>query len=675
MKPNPLPNLAAWAGLCLPLPGIASAEPAPPDADRTLAPYFHVAAPGDAGGDAFPLKSTVVDAKIAGVIADVRVTQVYANAGNRPLEALYVFPGSTRAAVHGLEMRIGDRTLTARVRPRAEARQTYETAKTEGKSAALLEQQRPNVFQMNVANILPGDTVTVELRYTERIVPEAGEHAFVFPTVVGPRYGAEPGGPGTPDTAAWVKNPYLPADEVSASPATFRLTAAITAGMPIRDLHCASHEVTPEFTGPDQALVQLSGDAATAANRDFILRYRLTGPELDGGLLLASGPAENFFLLTVQPPRRVIPEHLPPREYVFVLDVSGSMDGFPIQTAKELLRELLASLRPEDRFNVLLFAGGSRLLSPASLPGTPANLRRALDVIDGQRGGGGTELMPALEQALALPSDEATARSLVVITDGFVSCEARAFDLIRRNLNRANLFAFGIGSSVNRHLIEGMARAGQGEPFVVTRPDEAAREARRFREYIASPVLTRLSLEADGFEIHDLEPAVLADVLADRPVVVTGKWKGERRGTLTLRGHAGDGPFQRTFSVAEAEAPDVGPALGYLWARSRIATLGDGSGASPGAETEARITSLGMTYNLLTAYTSFVAVDSVPRLPGGVPAEPVKQPLPLPQGVGNLAVGAPVPTTPEPETWLLLLAAGAALAWHRVRRPRPGATA
>jgi len=645
-------------------PGISSFASAPePDTDKTLSPYFLVKG-GESSGDIMPLKSTDVDVKIAGVIADVRVTQVYGNAGGKPLEAVYVFPGSTRAAVYGVEMTIGDRVLKAQVQPRAEARRTYETAKSEGKSTSLLEQQRPNVFQMNVANVLPGDTVKVELRYTELLVPDAGEYQFLFPTVVGPRYSNQLAA-GAPDTDKWVANPYLAKGE--RSPATFAMAVDLVAGMPLQGVQCATHAVKPEFRDASQAAVRLDGSDPLGNDRDFILKYRLADAKIESGLLLSNGGKENFFLLTVQPPKRVAPAEMPAREYIFVVDVSGSMSGFPLTVSKALIKEMLASLRPQDSFNVLLFSGGSTLLAPKSLPGTPENLANAVRVIDSQHGGGGTELLPVLQQALALPAQEATARSIVVITDGFVDVETKAFELIRTNLHRANLFAFGIGSSVNRFLIEGMARAGQGEPFIVTRPDEAEAEARRLREYISAPVLTHVAVDFGGFDTYDLEPASIPDVLAERPVVLFGKWKGAADGKITLRGKSGTGEYVQTIPVAGATTVQSTNALGHLWARSRIATLSDYNQLRADDERVKEVTNLGMTYNLLTAYTSLLAVDQIVRNAAGS-ADLVKQPLPLPKGVENSAVGAPISTTPEPASWMLLIVLAVVLGFHRARR-------
>jgi len=221
------------------------------------------------------------------------------------------------------------------------------------------------------------------------------------------------------------------------------------------------------------ARVSLAQFGDFGGNRDFILRYRLAGDEIQSGLMLYEGEKENFFLLMVQPPERVKQSAIPPREYIFILDVSGSMHGFPLNTAKVLIKDLIGHLRETDRFNVILFSGASRVMAPSSVPTTRASVLNAVRFIDAQKGGGGTELAPALATAFSLPKEDAFSRSVVIITDGYIAAEREAFDLIEKNLSRCNVFSFGIGSSVNHYLVEGIAKAGLGEPFVVTKPEDA----------------------------------------------------------------------------------------------------------------------------------------------------------------------------------------------------------
>ena len=602
--------------------------------DATLSPYFFVKS-GDASVDQLPLKSTSAKVAIAGVIADVKVTQVYRNTGTKPLEAIYVFPGSTRSAVYGMTMTIGERVLKAQIKERGQARADYEQAKQQGRSASLLEQQRPNVFQMNVANILPGDEIRVELSYTELLVPTEGTYSFVYPTVVGPRYAGKAGTESSTGEP-WVANPYTHAGEKPAT--TFDLEVRLSAGLPIQRMACDTHKTAIAYDGKADATLRLDPSEAHGGNRDVIVKYQLAGNAVQSGLLLDQGKGENTFLLMAQPPKRVTPKDLPPREFVFIMDVSGSQMGFPIEVSKVLMKEMIQGLRPQDLFNVMVFEGTSAFWSPSgSQHATPEATQQALAFVGAQHGGGGTELGSALRKALGLPRVPGISRTFVVSTDGYISADGQVFDLIRQNLGSANLFAFGIGSAVNRHLIEGMAHAGQGEAFVITKPEQAAAEAGRFRAYVSSPVLTNVELTTNGFRIQDLEPMQLPDVLADRPVICLGKWTGEAKGTVTLSGVSGSGPWSRTFEVGNVKDRDHG-ALRQLWARQRIQALSDYDQFGRDEGRKAEVTQLGLSYNLLTAYTSFVAVDTVVRNAGGA-STTITQPLPLPEGVSDAAVG------------------------------------
>jgi Ca-activated chloride channel family protein len=348
------------------------------------------------------------------------------------------------------------------------------------------------------------------------------------------------------------------------------------------------------------------------------------------------------------------------------------MHGFPLDTAKKLLADLTRVLRPTDTFNIVLFADGSRTLTERSLPASPENLQRALRFIGPQSGGGGTELRAAMERAFAIPRLEGVSRSIVLITDGYIEAEKDVFDYVRDHLDRGNVFCFGIGSSVNRYLLEGVARAGQGEPFVVTKPDEAEAAAGAFREYIQSPVLTGIEVSFSGFDVYDVEPAKVPDLFARRPVVVFGKWRGRPQGTIELRGRTGLDPYRASFSPSEAPPREDHRALRYLWARTRIANLSDFGGRGDEAARTA-VTQLGLTYNLLTQYTSFIAVEELIRNAGGEGRD-VDQPLPLPVGVSDLAVGGTVTGGDEPELAYLGLVLVLMLVGSRVLRARRDGT-
>lgn len=656
--------LLSW-GLLVSAASVARAGVEEP-AQKTLAPYFVVEG-GAANDESLPLASTRVALAVSDVIADVNVTQVYENRGTRPINARYVFPASTRAAVHGLSMRIRDQLIEAKIKEREQAQKTFEQAKRAGKSASLLEQERPNVFTMSVANVMPGDRIEVTLRYSELIVPSEGTYELAFPTVVGPRYSNQAAS-GAPATDRFVASPYLAAGKLPS--ATFELSGTLASGIPIAALTSPSHRLSAHAENPKLTRFALAPSEANGMNRDFVLQYRLAGNAIQSGLTLFDSGREKFFLLQVQPPTAVREAAIPPRDYVFIIDVSGSMHGFPLDTTKVLLKELVQGLKPTDTFNVLLFSGSSELLATAPLPATKNNVARALALLEQQVGGGSTELLPALQRALALSPGPGRSRSFIVITDGYVSADKTAMDFVRAHLGQANAFAFGIGSSVNRYLIEGIARAGCGEPFIVTQPEVAKDAASKLRKYVGAPVLTNVRVTYDGFDAYDVEPRSIPDVLLARPVVVFGKYRGDARGSVTLDGLGGEGSYRQRFDVAASGPRAEHRALEYLWARTRIASLSDFSFQGSDEQRKAAVVDLGLRYNLLTEHTSFVAVSQTVRN-FGAPARDVKQPLAVPLGVSDRAIGGESVTSAfEPELgWLLAMVAGmAAFAFASGRR-------
>lgn len=641
MKKNLTPNTCTFIGLLIWLvqmqSGITIAQTAETDyEDKTKSPYFFVMSK-DTSVDQLPLKETSANVTISGVIADVTVHQMYCNAGDSVLEAIYIFPASTKAAVYAMEMTVGNRLLKAKIKEREEAREEYEQAKEDGKTVTLLEQNRPNVFQMNVANILPGDTIIVDMHYTELITPVAGVYEFVYPTVVGPRYGSPKE---DQESIEWIEQPYTHEGEPPMY--AFDIHININAGMAIHNVHSTSHQLTISNPEKNAVTCDLPASERFSGNKDFILRYSLTDDQIASGLLLFEGEDENFFLAMVQPPKHPIYSDIPPREYVFIMDVSGSMYGFPIDISKTLLKDIVGNLYTHDRFNMVFFAGGNYLLSESSLPATQENIDLAINAIDNQVGGGGTELIPALTTALNLPGTENYSRIFVIATDGYVSVEKETFELIRSTLSDANFFPFGIGSSVNRFIIEGMAHAGMGEPMIAVNQEEALDVAAKFRNYIASPVLTNIEVDFDGFNVYDVEPLTVPDVFAERPVLIFGKWKGDARGSIRLSGLSGTTEFNNVIHVSDYHPDDKNDALKYLWARHRIRLLDDYRkvtyDSTEFASIKEEVIDLGLEYNLLTQFTSFIAVDSIIRndSSGNVSVE---QPLPLPEGVSDNAVG------------------------------------
>ena len=609
---------------------------------KTLSPYFVVLSEHPET-DRLPLKETSAQVNIVGVIADVTVSQKYVNMGKNTLEAIYTFPLSTKAAVYAMKMTIGNRIIIAKISEKEKARKDYDNAKLAGKRVSLLEQNRPNVFTMKVANIAVNDIIVVELKYTELLIPENGVYTFVYPTVVGPRYSNKTSFQGGSD-GQFVDTPYTLEGEMPTY--KFGMNMKISSAIPIQNISCSTHKMQISYPNLNSASVQLEPSETNGGNRDLILNYSLQGNKIESGVMLYENGDENFFLLMVQPPKKVLDEEIPAREYVFIMDVSGSMYGFPIDISKKLLRNLILNLKPTDKFNVVLFAGSTGLLSEKSVNATQENIDKAIKLIENQQGGGGTELMSALKRAYAIPlSCDNVSRSFVLISDGFVDVEKESFEMVRKHNDNSNFFCFGIGSSVNRHLMEGLAFMGNGEPIIVERAEMAEKQAEKFRYYVSTPVLSQIKADYGSVEVYDIEPGSIPDMMAERPIIIFGKYRGNHAGKITLSGETGRQSYEKSFDLSNVTVSPDYAAIRYLWARERIKLLDYYSTNNEYHSTpidnllKTEITDLGLKYGLMTAYTSFIAIDEDFRVDKDRKLVSVNQALPLPQGVSNRAVG------------------------------------
>ena len=598
-------------------------------AQKTESPYLEI----PSKGAVIPLKSTKADVQIVGKIAHVRITQTYQNKGKTAIEAKYVFPLSTKAAVHDMTMMIGDRSVKAKIYEKKEAKKVYDKAIKQGKRASKLDQHRPNVFQMKVGNILPKDEITIDIYYTEMLTPQNGEYQFVFPGVVGPRFTGE-----KKSTETVLNTPYTP--KGFADTFEYDINVSINAGMILQSVYSNSHDINITYPDATSAELSISENAVNPANRDFILNYDLRSTKVESGLLLYEGENENYFSLMIEPSKKVITNEIPPREYLFVVDVSGSMMGYPIDVAKSLMKNLLGDLKETDAFNILLFSADNRVFKSASVLANDQNLREAFQFLQGEFSnyGQGTYLLQALKKGYQLPRTyTSSARTMIVLTDGYVNVEREAFELIENNLDKANVVSFGIGNGVNRYLIEGMANVGKSHPFIATSKQDAYKVAEEFKKYIASPLVTQIKLQTNGFEIYDVEPKTIPDVLSDRPIMIYGKYKGNPSGIITLTGYQGKNKVSQTIEVKNGRLSKSHKALKYLWARKKIERLDD-YGKRFGDDVRKEVIQLGLQYNLATRYTSFVAVDNeVVNKKGKL--KKVKQPLPMTLGVNNSAVG------------------------------------
>lgn len=587
--------------------------------------------------DALPLRSQTTTVDVVGVVARIQLTQVWENDGGTPLEATYVFPVSTRIAVHDLRLRIGDgRELRAELRAKEQAEKIFDDARAAGRTAGLLGQQRPNVVTLHVTNIMPGDRITVTVEATELVRPVAGVYELVLPQTIGARYHGGAGG------EELVENGHI---ESAASQLRTNIDVTLRSPIGIRGVGSPSHGIAPRFRDAGEAAVAVaSSETDVVADRDLVLRWRLASEKIETGVMLFRDRQrdEHFFLLLGEAPPVVRADEAPPREVVFVVDVSGSMDGFPLATAKDLVRDLVRELRPVDSFNMVFFAGSDHVLAPTgSLAATAANIARATTALDERRGGGGTELGRALDTALALPSvrdgSAPRARTVVVVTDGLVSAERAVFDRVRDARGDAKVFAFGVGGSVNRDLIEKLGVAGGTESFVVVDAEQSGRAVERFRA-AARPALTHVALRFEGFTPVDVEPARLPDLHPGVPLVVLGRFTGPSTGRVVVTGDGlGGARYERSIEIEDHLERASHAPLRELWARERIARIADRG--TPSAADLAEVERLGLQYRVLTERTSFVVVDPAARNARGALAA-VAQPMLRPRGTVS-AYGAP----------------------------------
>jgi len=600
---------------------------------------------------ACPLQHTDVDADIVGYINRVHVRQTFANPLDRKIEAVYIFPLPQDSAVDDMVMTVGDRRIVGRVQEKKRARKTYEAARSAGQVASLLDQERPNIFTQSVANIEPGAQVVIDISYVETLKYEDGVFSFVFPMVVGPRYmpGNQAGQTGTgihPDTsrvpdASKISPPIAPPSTRAGH--DIRMTVRIDGGAELFDVKSELHAIEVQHSSPNHALVTLQNEGEIP-NRDFILHYRIAEEKIKDAFFVQPYPGGAYFTLALLPPRRVTPEQARPKELIFIIDRSGSQEGFPLAKAKDTMRQCIEKMNPDDTFNLLSFSGDVTRFFESPQPNTPENRAKAIRYLDGLQSDGGTEMMPALRAALDRPADPHRLRIVCLMTDGFVGNDFEIMDTVKKFAGSARLFSFGIGNSVNRFLLDGIAYAARGEVDYVTLERDGSAAAERFHERVQSPVLTDIRIDWGGLEVSEIYPRQLPDLYSDKPILIHGLLKGPLEGTITLHGLTAKEPFLRRIPLQTVNAQEPHSALASLWARAKVKDLmmQDLGGLQAGRmrdDLKQAITDLGVRFRLMTQFTSFVAVAE-DRRTRPAPLTTIPIPVEKPDGVSdNLVVG------------------------------------
>lgn len=597
----------------------------------------------------FPLAHTDVRIEVAGGITGVTVTQRFRNEFDHPIEAAYVFPLPDDAAIDAMSMRVGDRTIRATIARRREARETYDRARAQGHRAALLEQERPNIFTMTVANLEPGRDIEVSTHFFGRARYDHGAWELAFPMVVGPRYvpgdplPRAPRGAGTrPDTdrvpdGSRISPAYVPPGTRSGHAIT--LTATLDPGGALREIASPSHEI--EFAHPDTRRVSVSlRNKDEIPNRDFVLRWRTAASQLEARALMhRPEPGRDGYLALSLEPRRDVPAtEVAPRELVFLLDTSGSMQGAPLDAVKRAIRRALTAMDPQDTFTLIDFADEASSLSPHPLRNTRANVGRALAWLEHLRASGGTNQLAGIHAALSLPGDPMRVRYVVFMTDGYIGNEREVADLTRREIGAARIFSFGVGAAVNRFLLDEVAAAGRGVAEYL-RPDEDPDAViERLYARIGQPWITDVSI-AWGEGIRDALPSPMPDLSGLSPLTALARFSGVGPRTVTVRGRLAGRPFAQTVTLDLPAQEPSNPAVASVWARERIATLerAERSADEP-ARTREEVTALALAHHLVSTHTSFVAVDESASVGRGSPRR-VDQPLDGPEGVDLDAAG------------------------------------
>jgi len=589
----------------------------------------------------FPLKHTSVRAEVSAFLARVDVKQTFGNPSKNPIEAVYVFPLPENAAVDDMTMKIGDKVIKGVIKKREEARKIYEAAKNAGKTASLLEQERPNIFTQSVANIMPGDNIEISISYVADLKYEDGVYEFLFPTVVGPRYIpgntviGKQGGGWAPDTdivpdASRITPPVLPPGTRSGH--DIDIEVKIHQPTKFKDLHSVSHRIETSANEGFDTDIKLASDDKIP-NKDFILRWTVAGEKPEAGVLTTGKSGEGFFLVQIVPKKAPKSSEITPKEMYFVVDTSGSMTGAPLAKAKEAMKRAISGMNPKDTFTILNFSMSVSTFSSTPLPNTPENVQKGLAYLDALQAGGGTEMLSGIRAALSGQNDKSDRiRIVLFMTDGYIGNENEILAEIQKSLGQARLFSFGVGSSVNHFLLDQMAEVGRGSVAYV-RPDESTKHAiDRFYEMISSPYLTDVKLEYQGLEPLDVYPKKIPDLFQGKPLTIFGRFGKPGSGAVVVKGNIAGKPVSFNVPVEFPKNQEANSSLASLWARTKIKDLDTQMYRGEKPEIVNQITELALKYRLMSKYTSFVAVEEKVRNVDGK-LTTVQVPVEMPEGV------------------------------------------
>ncbi|VXD14649.1 Vault protein inter-alpha-trypsin [Planktothrix serta PCC 8927] len=590
----------------------------------------------------FPLKQTQVNAKISGNVSQVEVSQTFENPFKEPLEAIYVFPLPDQAAVDQMVIKIGDRTIKSRIETREGAREIYQRAKDQGRTAALLEQERDNIFTQSVANIQPGEQISVTIRYIDQLKFEGGDYEFVFPMVVGPRYipgqlidKNQPNTNQVPDADRIIPPIIQPNTK---SEHQIQVNVEIDAGVAIENIRSTSHKIITQQQG-NRVFVNLD-QSDQIPNKDLVLRYQISGENTRATVLTEADSQGGHFAAYLLPAIRYNPNQIIPKDVIFLMDTSGSQEGEPLQKSKELMKRFIQGLNAEDTFTIVDFANTTNTLSETPLENTPANREKAITYINQLEANGGTELLNGIQAVMQFPSPPpGRLRSIVLLTDGYIGNDQEVIAEVQNKLKPGNRFyCFGVGSSVNRFLLNRLGEMGRGTVQIVRQDEPTETVVETFFKQINNPVLTDIEISWQGEGLKpEIYPITLSDLFDNQPLVLFGRKLDRRNGLLKITGTTVKGDrYEQTLPVSfpEINAKESGNiAIAKLWGRAKIKELMNQMFSGEIKSAVDSVTRTALSYQLLSDYTAFVAVSEEVRVNPNGTRHTVEVPIELPEGV------------------------------------------
>ena len=590
----------------------------------------------------FPLKQTQVKAKISGNISSVEVSQIFENPFQEPLEAIYVFPLPDQAAIDQMVIKIGDRTIKSKIETREGAQEIYQRAKDQGRTAALLEQERDNIFTQSLANIQPGEQISVTIRYIDQLKFEGGDYEFIFPMVVGPRYipgqlidKNQPNTNQVPD-ADRITPPLI--DSNTKSEHKIQVNLEIDAGIPIKTIRSISHKIITQQQG-NRVFVRLD-ESDQIPNKDLILRYQISGENTRATVLTESDPQGGHFAAYLLPAIRYNPNQIIPKDVIFLMDTSGSQEGEPLNKSKELMKRFIQGLNAEDTFTIIDFANTTNTLSETPLANTPANREKALNYINQLEADGGTELLNGIQAVMRFPSPPTgRLRSIVLLTDGYIGNDQQVIAEVQNQLKPGNRFyCFGVGSSVNRFLLNRLGEMGRGTVQIVRQDEPTETVVETFFKQINNPILTDIEISWQGEGLKpEIYPITLSDLFDNQPLVLFGRKLDRRNGLLRITGTTANGDrYEQTLPVNfpnlnTNESSNI--AIAKLWGRAKIKELMNQMFSWETKSGVDEVTRTALSYQLLSNYTAFVAVSEEVRVNPNGTRHTVEVPVELPEGV------------------------------------------